>query len=91
VWCVFIIVKFLKLVLVDRGNGDDDNARVLSSRSGVLDDLLQVLFVDFQGHMLIMALNTCIVCTEKYGLREVSIIISHGYLWVRYGGRSGVI
>lgn len=67
-WRVLIIIEFLKLVLIDGWNGDDDNARVLSSRSGVLDDLLQVLFVGFQRNMLIMTGNTCVVSTKKDSL-----------------------
>lgn len=66
--CILIIVKFLELILVDRGDGNDDYARVLSSGGRMLDDLLQVFLICFQWNVLLMVRNTCIICTEEYGL-----------------------
>lgn len=74
--CVLIIVKFLELILVDRGDGNDDDARILSLGGRMLDDLLQVFLVQFQGNMLLMARNACIICTEEDGLGRVSILLT---------------
>lgn len=67
-WRVFIIIEFLELVLVNWRDSDDDHAWVLGLGGGMLNDLLQVLLIHFQGDMLLMARDTCIVCTEEDGL-----------------------
>jgi hypothetical protein len=66
--CIFLIVKALKLVLVDGWRSDDNYVRVLSPGGGVLDDAFQVLFVLVQRNVLLMSWDSGIIGAEEDGL-----------------------
>lgn len=65
---ILCIVKVLELVLVDRRRSNDDDTGILGLGGGVLDELSEVLFVDFQRDMLHMDGYTCIICAKENGL-----------------------
>lgn len=67
-------VKGLELILVDGRGRNDDNTGILGLGGGVLDELLQVLFVGFQGDMLRMGGYTGIIRAKENGLVLLAVV-----------------
>jgi hypothetical protein len=67
-------VKGLELILVDGRGRNDDNTGILGLGGGMLDELLQVLFVGFQGDMLRMGGYTGIIRAKENGLVLLAVV-----------------
>lgn len=80
-WDILLNIKPLELVLVDWRLGQDDDPRVLGAGGGVLDDLLQVIFILIERNVLLVIRYTCIVCTKKDGLSSRLIHVSIATGW----------
>jgi hypothetical protein len=67
-------VKGLELILVDGRGCNDDDTGVLGPGGGVLDELLQVLFVGFQRDVLNVDRYAGIVCAKENGLVLLDVV-----------------
>lgn len=73
---IFSIIKLFQLVFVHRRRSDNDEARVVGLSGRMLNDLLQVLLVNFNGDVLHMTRYTSIIGSEEDSLNWLTGPIS---------------